>query len=87
MKGQGAITFLIVFFAVLLASLAVPGIPPGQTLYELLGLPKTDYLIIGVSATALVMAVFNGVVYGVIVWLLFTFGTAFMKRKSPASPS
>jgi di/tricarboxylate transporter len=87
MRGQGAIIFLIVFFAVLMASLAMPEIPPGQTLYGLLGIPETDYLILGVSATVLMMAVFNGVVYGVIVWLLFTFGTAFMKRKSPASPS
>ncbi|MEM2971366.1 MAG: hypothetical protein QW270_02955 [Candidatus Bathyarchaeia archaeon] len=81
MKGQGAITFLTVFFAVLIASLAVQGIPPGKALYGLLRIPETDYPIFGIPTTVLVTAVFNGVIYGVIVWLIFTFGTAVTKRK------
>lgn len=64
--------FLVVFFAVLVASLAYPDMPPGRQLYGLLNVPTTDYLVLGIPATTLVVAVFNGVVYGVIAWLIFT---------------
>lgn len=79
MKGQGAIVFLVVFFALLLATLAVPDIPPGRALYGLLGVPDTEYPVLGIPATTLVIAVFNGVFYGVIAWLVFTFGKRFLK--------
>jgi hypothetical protein len=78
-RGQGAIVFLVVFFALLLATLAVPDIPPGRALYGLLGVPDTEYPVLGIPATTLVIAVFNGVFYGVIAWLVFTFGKRFLK--------
>jgi hypothetical protein len=37
--------------------------------------------VLGVPTTILVIAVFNGVFYGVIVWLVFTFGKKFVKSK------
>jgi hypothetical protein len=80
MKGEGAIVFLVVFFAILLATLAVPGIPPGQAFYSLLGVPDTDYLVLGIPATTLIKAIFNGVFYGVIAWLILTFGRRFLKH-------
>jgi di/tricarboxylate transporter len=78
-KGQGAIVFLVVFFALLLATLTVPDIPPGRALYGLLGVPDTEYPVLGIPATTLVIAVFNGVFYGVIAWLVFTFGKRFLE--------
>jgi len=79
MKGQGAIVFLIAFFAMLAATLAAPSIPPGRALYDLLGVPDTDYPVLGIPTTTLVIAVFNGVVYGIIAWLVFTFGMRIRK--------
>lgn len=79
MKGQGAIVFLVVFFAMMLATLASPAIPPGRALYDLLGVPDTDYPVLGIPATTLIIAVFNGVFYGVIAWLIFTFGKRYLK--------
>lgn len=69
---RGAIIFLVVFFAVLVATLAYPSMPPGPQLYGLLNVPTTDYPVLGIPATTLVIAVFNGVVYGIIAWLAFT---------------
>jgi hypothetical protein len=80
MKGQGAIVFLIAFFAMLVATLAAPSIPPGRALYDLLGVPDTDYPVLGIPTTTLVIAVFNGVVYGIIAWLVFTFGMRLRKH-------
>jgi len=73
MKGEGAIVFLMVFFAMLLATLANPTMPPGRQIYSLLGVQDTDYPVLGIPTTTLVIAVFNGVVYGIIAWLIFTF--------------
>lgn len=83
MKGQGAIVFLVTFLAMLFATLAVPEIPPGRALYGLLGVPDTDYPVLGIPATTLIIAVFNGVVYGVIAWLIFTFA---MRLRKPSLP-
>jgi hypothetical protein len=79
MRGQGAIVFLAVFVIFLLATLAVTNIPPGEMLYGLLGVPKTDYPVLGVPATILVIATFNGALYGIIAWLIFTFGKKLIK--------
>jgi di/tricarboxylate transporter len=79
MRGQGAIVFLAVFIIFLMATLAVSSLPPGRAFYGLLGVPETDYPVLGVPATVLVVAVFNGVFYGVIAWLIFTFGKKFVK--------
>ena len=73
MKGEGAIVFLMVFFSMLLATLAYPTMPPGRQIYSLLGVPDTDYPVLGIPTFTLVIAVFNGVVYGIIAWLIFTF--------------
>jgi di/tricarboxylate transporter len=69
---RGALIFLAVFFAVLVATLAYPSMPPGPQLYSLLNVPTTDFPVLGIPATTLVIAVFNGVVYGIIAWLAFT---------------
>jgi hypothetical protein len=72
MKGAGALVFLIAFFAMLAATLANPTIPPGSQLYNILNVPTTDYPVLGIPATTLIIAIFNGVVYGTIAWLVYT---------------
>lgn len=81
MKGAGAIVFLIVFIIFLAATLSFPDIPPGKALYGLLGVQESDYPVLGIAVTLLVEAVFNGVIYGVIAWLIFTFSSRSVKTK------
>ena len=78
---KGAIVFLTVFIIFLVATLGYPAIPPGKALYQLLGVPETEYPVLGIPATLLVQAIFNGVVYGVIAWLIFSL-TMKYKRKA-----
>ena len=77
---KGAIVFLTVFILSLAATLAYPDIPPGKALYGLLGVQETSYPVLGIPATLLVIAIFNGVVYGVIAWLIFTVGSIGRRR-------
>jgi len=85
MKGMGAIVFLVAFFAMLLATLAVPYLPIGRQLYGLFGVAESDYPVLGIPVTTLVSAVLNGVFYGVIAWLVFTFAIRFTRPKQAAS--
>jgi hypothetical protein len=78
---RGAIVFLAAFFLVLLATLAYPDLPPGRQIYNALNVPSTDYLVLGIPATTLIVAVFNGIVYGIIAWLIYTVAERAMKPK------
>lgn len=82
---KGAIVFLTVFIVFLAVTLGYLDLPPGRQLCNLVGVPETEYPVLGIPATTLVIAVFNGVVYGVIAWLIFTFAEA-IARKSKREP-
>ena len=69
---KGAIVFLAIFVVFLAVTLAYPDLPPGKQIYDLTGAEQTDSLVLGIPATTLVIAVFNGVVYGIIFWLIYT---------------
>jgi len=69
---KGAIVFLAVFALALVITLADTSIPFGRQIYDMLGVPSIDYPVLGIGATTLVIAVFNGVLYGFIVWLAFS---------------
>ncbi|RLI22641.1 hypothetical protein DRO54_00620 [Candidatus Bathyarchaeota archaeon] len=82
---KGALVFLVVFIIFLIATIGYPLIPPGKALYRLLGVPETEYPVLGVSASLLVKAIINGVIYGVIAWLVFTLVTRMRKGRSVTS--
>ena len=72
---KGALIFLAVFAIAVILTLGNTAIPPGQMIYNAV-LPGTEaaagYLINGVDAITVIIAVFNGVIYGFIAWLIFT---------------
>jgi hypothetical protein len=68
----GAIIFVVFFLVFLAVTLGFPTLPPGSMIHELLGIPLTEYLILGIPAWLLINAIVNGVVYGFIIWLIFT---------------
>lgn len=82
---KGAIVFLIVFAILVVATLGNTAIPPGQAIYNAV-LPGTEaasgYLVGGqVDAITAIIAVFNGVIYGFIAWLIFTIVMMFIKKE------
>jgi hypothetical protein len=81
---KGAIVFLVVFAIVVVITLGNTSIPPGQAIYNAV-LPGTEaasgYLVGGtVDAVTAIIAVFNGVIYGFIAWLVFTILMMFTKK-------
>ncbi|MCJ7760422.1 zinc ribbon domain-containing protein [Candidatus Bathyarchaeota archaeon] len=69
---KGAIVFLVFFVLFTAITLQYATLPPGRELYKILKVPDTDQPVIGIPATNLVIALFNGIIYGIIVWLIFT---------------
>lgn len=68
---RGAVIFVLAFLAFMFVTLVYHELPPGRAIYGLLGVEEVEEPVLGIPATTLVVAVFNGVVYGFIVWLAF----------------
>ncbi|MFH1473546.1 MAG: hypothetical protein ABIE55_01495 [Candidatus Aenigmatarchaeota archaeon] len=77
---RGATLFLIVFVVLLVFTLIYPDFPVGRQIYDILGIPAVDEPILGIATTTMVSAVFNGVIYGFLAWLIFTFILKGMKK-------
>lgn len=78
---RGALVFLGVFVIVTLISIAMPTIPPGLQIYEALNVPLAEYPVGGIPASTLIIAIFNGVIYGVIAWIIFSIADRAMKKE------
>lgn len=68
---RGALIFLAVFALLLMITLAVPTLPPGEQIYNGIGAVETDFEIMSIEVPTLVSALFNGVVYGIIAFLIY----------------
>jgi hypothetical protein len=69
---KGAIVFLIIFVLGVFVTLGNTSLPPGRDIWNLLNVPAVNYPVLGIPVTTLVISIFNGVVWGFIVWLAFT---------------
>jgi hypothetical protein len=81
---KGALVFLAVFVIVVAVSLggSYSELPPARQIYDALDLPADiDYPVLGIPATDLIIAVFNGVVWGVVVWLIYSIIARVTKRE------
>ena len=68
----GAVIFVIFFLVFLAVTLGVPTLPPGNMIHELLGIPLTETPVLGIPTWLLINAIVNGVVYGFIIWLVYS---------------
>jgi len=84
---RGALVFLAVFIVVTLISIASPTIPPGLQIYQALNVSYTDYSVGGIPASTLIIAVFNGMIYGVIAWIIYSIADRAMKKEKTQAPT
>jgi ribosomal protein L40E len=77
---KGAIVFLVFFIVTTALSLYVD-IPPGKQIYEMLDVPETEYPVGGIPATVLIISLFNGIIYGIVAWLVYSIIMAAKRRK------
>ncbi len=68
----GAIIFIVSFLAFFGITLGMPTLPPGHMIFGLLNIPAVDYPVLGIPAEVFITAIVNGVVYGFVIWLVFS---------------
>lgn len=68
---KGAIVFLAAFLLFLAITLGYQGLPPGRAIYDAIVGAESNYEVSGVPITQLAVAIFNGVIYGFIVYVVF----------------
>ncbi len=82
---KGAIVFLVFFAVFLLLTIGYPTFPPGSMIYDAFfpGTrdPLAGYTIAGIDAVTLISGIFNGVIYGVIAWLVYSLIAYLFKRE------
>jgi hypothetical protein len=78
---KGAVVFLVVFAIFVVITLIYPSLPPGGLIYSAVGGVNVNYAILGIQVPKLVPAVFNGIVYGFIVWLIYDLASGVMERR------
>jgi hypothetical protein len=78
MKGEGAIVFVITFVVFIAITFAYTELPPGKMISDAMGISST-LVWKGFTVRTLLSAIFNGIIYGIIVWLIF--GLARRTRK------
>lgn len=86
MKGEGAIVFLIAFVIFIAITFAYPELPLGNMISDAMGI-DSSIMWSGFVLRTLLSAIFNGVIYGVIIWLIFTFARRTTRSKAQPSTS
>ena len=79
---KGAIVFLVFFVAMTALTLIYADLPLGRQIYEMLDVPETDYPVGSIPATVLIISLFNGIVYGIIAWLIYSIAMAAKRRRN-----
>ncbi|MCW3980059.1 MAG: hypothetical protein NWF11_01130 [Candidatus Bathyarchaeota archaeon] len=69
---RGAIIFLVAFAIFFVVTIGYQELPPAGMIYDAVVGAETDYQILGISATVLIISAFNGIIYGIIIWLIYT---------------
>lgn len=82
---KGAIVFLAAFLLFLVISLGYSGLPPGRQIYDSVVGAESDYEVSGTPVTLLAIGIFNGVVYGAIIYIIFWILTSYVFKKEPTA--
>lgn len=84
---KGAIIFLAAFLIILTITLGYQALPPGRQIYDSIIGAESDYLISGIPITVLAISVLNGVIYGVIIYIVYWMLTSYVfKKNQPSKP-
>ena len=82
---KGAIIFLAAFLLFLVISLGYSGLPPGRQIYDAVVGTESDYEVNGTPVTLLAIGIFNGVIYGIIIYIIFWVLTSYVFKKEPTA--
>ncbi len=82
---KGAIVFLAAFLLFLLISLGYSALPPGRQIYDAAIGTESDYFVSGIPVTLLAIGIFNGVIWGLIIYVVFWVLESYVFKKEPTA--
>lgn len=82
---KGAIVFLAAFLLFLVITLGYTALPPGRQIYNAVVGEESDYVVSGVPVTALAIGIFNGVIYGFIIYIIYWLLTSYVFKREPTA--
>ena len=82
---KGALVFLAAFLLFLVISLGYSALPPGRQIYDSVVGAESDYEVSGTPITLLAIGIFNGAIYGVIIFIIFWVLTSYVFKKEPTA--
>jgi hypothetical protein len=82
---KGALVFLAAFLLFLVISLGYSDLPPGRQISDGIVGAESDYTVSGIPVTLLAIGIFNGVIYGVIIYIIFWVLTSYVFKKEPTA--
>ncbi|MEJ2280964.1 MAG: hypothetical protein P8X97_03480 [Candidatus Bathyarchaeota archaeon] len=77
----GILIFAVAFFFVFSITLVIPNIPPGQILVNFFKNTETTYTLAGFSGELLFIAMINGLIWGIIILLIYFYSRGPQKEK------
>ena len=80
---KGVIVFLAAFLLFLVISLGYSDLPPGRQIYDSVVGAESNYDVSGIPVTLLAIGIFNGVIYGIIIYIVFWVLTSYVFKKKP----
>ena len=81
---KGAIVFLASFLLFLAISIGYVDLPPGRQIYDAVVGVESATEVSGMSVTALAIGIFNGVVYGFIIYVIYWLLTSYVFKREPS---
>jgi hypothetical protein len=82
---KGAIVFLAAFLLFLVITLGYQGLPPGRQIYDAAVGAESDYMVAGIPVTALAIGIFNGVIWGFIIYVVYWLLNSYVFKKEPTA--
>ena len=82
---KGAIVFLAAFLLFLVITLGYTALPPGRQIYDAVVGAESTEEVGGLSITTLAIGIFNGVIYGFIIYVVFWLLTSYVFKREPTA--
>lgn len=68
-----ALVFVVSLMVFLILTVVFPILPPGQIIFEILGNSHSEYIVVGIPAEVLLSGLINGLIWGVIIILVYSY--------------
>jgi predicted flap endonuclease-1-like 5' DNA nuclease len=82
----GAVVFIAAFATFFGITIGIISLPPGEMIYTFLGSPEITYTLFGITGDTFFVGITNGVIWGSIITIIYSFGYNASKKEIILTP-